>query len=114
VLGSDGRNGRNGTWDEGDMSESFAAGIQEQSPIGSISLFPNPAADFITVKETLENPTVAVVSVSNVLGETLYAKSVPSNPEINETINVAGFTAGIYFISVKTQAGTSVRRFVKE
>jgi hypothetical protein len=91
----------------------FTTGIQDQPAIANLSVFPSPATDFVTVKETFGTLVSAVISVSNVLGETVYTKSITTS-ELNETINVAGFTSGVYFISVKTSSGTSIRRFVKE
>jgi hypothetical protein len=92
----------------------FATGINNQSANGNLDLFPNPATNFVTVKETVSNSVSSVISITNVLGETVFTKSISGTAELNESINISGFDSGIYFISVKTSSGTSVRRFVKE
>lgn len=92
----------------------FSTDVQEQSAIGNLSVFPSPATQFVTVKESFANSVSAVISITNVLGETVYTKSVAGTSELNENINVAEFNSGVYFISVKTASGTTVRRFVKE
>jgi hypothetical protein len=91
----------------------FPTGIADPQSDGALTVFPSPAVQLITVHKTFANAVPAVITISNVLGETVYTKSV-STTELNETINVAGFTDGVYFISVQTINGTSIRRFVKE
>lgn len=88
---------------------------QNEIPIeNDLSVFPIPATQFVTVKESFANSLSAVISITNVLGETVYTKSVSGVSELNENINVADLNSGVYFISVKTASGTTVRRFVKE
>jgi hypothetical protein len=92
----------------------FATGINDQSANGNLDLFPNPANDVVMVKESFSNSVSSVISISNVLGKTVFTKSVSGTAELNESINISGFTSGVYFVSVKTSGGTSVRRLVKE
>jgi hypothetical protein len=89
-------------------------GQNEVSENYQLDVFPSPATDFVNVKETFPNPVSSIISITNVLGETVYSKTISQNPEINENINVSNFDSGVYFISVKTSSGTSVRRFVKQ
>ncbi|MBI3511819.1 MAG: T9SS type A sorting domain-containing protein [Bacteroidetes bacterium] len=92
----------------------FTTGVQDPSVKSNLNLFPSPATEFLTVKETFANSVSATITVSNILGETVFTKSVSAAVELNETINLAGYDPGVYFISVKTSSGTSTRRFVKE
>jgi hypothetical protein len=94
---------------------SFSTAIAAQNAASSnLELYPNPAADFVTIKENFDNANSAVITVSNILGETIFTKTVSPASELNEKINLSGFDSGVYFISVKTQEGTSVKKFVKK
>ena len=92
----------------------FSTGIANSAASGNLDVFPIPATDFISVKEGFAISSSVVISISNILGETVITRSVSHAIEINETINLSGLDAGIYFVTVKTAAGTSVKRFVKE
>jgi hypothetical protein len=93
---------------------SFSTGIADQPANGNLSVYPNPVSGFVTVKETFATPVTAQIIVTNVLGETVYTRSVAGAKELNETINMAGFTNGVYFISITTPSGRSVRKLIKE
>jgi hypothetical protein len=96
------------------VGNSNSVGIADQPATGILSVYPNPASGFVTVKETFANPVAAQIIVTNVLGETVFARSVPGAKELNETINMSGFTDGVYFISIITPTGKSVRKLIKE
>lgn len=91
-----------------------SVGIADQDAAGNLSVYPNPASGFVTVKETFAIPVTAQIAVTNVLGQTVYVKSVPGAKDLNETINMSGFTDGVYFISITTPSGRSVRKLIKE
>jgi hypothetical protein len=53
----------------------------------------------------------------NVLGEMMQeekASPQPSPKEREFTINIKNLPAGIYFLEIKTENGSVVKRFVKE
>ncbi|CAN5913804.1 hypothetical protein BH11BAC7_BH11BAC7_08890 [soil metagenome] len=95
-------------------SVSFNTGITEQSQNAGLTVFPVPATDFVIVSESFASPLITVISITNMLGETLYSKSITDVATLNETINIAAFAKGVYFISVKTSIGYSVKRIIKE
>ncbi|MEO5642545.1 MAG: T9SS type A sorting domain-containing protein [Bacteroidia bacterium] len=92
----------------------FTTGITEQSLNAELAVFPVPATEFVNVSENFTSPLTAVISITNVLGETLYSKSLTDVSGLNETINIAAFAKGVYFVAVKTSLGYSVKRIVKE
>ena len=77
-------------------------GLSEDS-IPSISVFPNPATDFVTV----EAEGLQLVRVSDATGRTI--KSVPTNGNALQ-LDLTDLKAGTYFISAKTRSTSS---FVK-
>jgi hypothetical protein len=92
----------------------FNTGINAVSADRSLTVFPSIATDFIYVKETFTNANVAKLTVTNILGETVFSKTISIAAELDETIDIAGYKSGIYFVSVETASGVAVRRFVKE
>jgi OmpA-OmpF porin, OOP family len=76
----------------------------------SISISPNPATNFIHIKNNFASPLEATVfsSMGNVVFKTTLAK------DGTETINVSGWAAGIYLVAVKSDKNFAVRKIVKE
>ena len=70
-------------------------------------LAPNPAHDYLRLTATL--PTA--YTVRSILGQALASGTVASGPA---TVPVAGLSAGVYFLELRTAAGRVVQRFVKD
>ena len=74
-------------------------------------LYPNPAKDIlnISISSSLKGTTLVI---QNTLGEVIYSKSIPIAIGSNalESIDVSGFTKGVYFINIENK----VFKFVKE
>ena len=90
---------------------SLKTGIKEiQAPEATMNLYPNPANSYIT----LSLPTTqsgGTAAITNLLGQTLKTVRVSAG---NNTISVAELPPGVYFITVKTAAGTETRKIIKE
>ena len=66
-----------------------------------LSIFPNPATDFITVEaEGLQS-----VSLTDINGKTLSSQAAKGN---SIRVDVSGLKAGVYFISAKTRSTSSL------
>lgn len=94
------------------QSVSTCTGIEEVTNNNLISLYPNPANDFISidfsVSEAMDNITMYVV---NTVGEiVLIKKGILSNTTLH-TGNLAG---GVYFIQVESKSGTTIKKFIKQ
>lgn len=70
----------------------------------SLSLFPNPATNTINVTSSQDIVSLTVVDQ---LGKVVLTKNKSSN------IDVSGLQSGIYFIKIATDAGSSVKKFIK-
>ncbi len=81
---------------------------------GSLSIYPSPTTQNITLDVTFANMASAEISVCNLLGEIVFAKTSEPQKYLHETINVTGLPNGIYFLGVKTAFGNSIQRFVKQ
>ena len=83
----------------------YIEGVQNLAHNNTIGLFPNPAITSLTITST---DKIAIISITNLLGQTLYTHEY--NTE-KAQIDVSTFASGIYFIKIN---GTEVKKFVKE
>ncbi|MES2567941.1 MAG: T9SS type A sorting domain-containing protein [Bacteroidota bacterium] len=74
----------------------------------SLTLFPNPVNSVLNLKS--ENEENLFIEITDVLG-----KIVLSEKTMSPSISVAGFSSGIYFVSVKNESGAEAKlKFIKE
>ncbi len=75
---------------------------------GGISIYPNPANDFIYIKldEGLNNGTI---TITNAAGQKCWNQNITYQTEI---INISELSAGLYFISVNTAHGKITKRII--
>ena len=92
----------------------FVTGIQSQNSLPTFSVYPSPASQTITIEGNLTSSMNAEISICDMLGKMQFRKMTGNVSTIKETINVADLPPGIYFVTIKTQDGNSVRRFVKQ
>lgn len=83
-------------------------GIEENDHC-SLSIYPNPATDVITVSSA--TPMMERVEIFDLAGKQVYAASYVTN---GTEINISNFTSGTYMIRIVTEDGISVRKFVKK
>ncbi|MBR4647819.1 MAG: fibronectin type III domain-containing protein [Bacteroidales bacterium] len=77
--------------------------------LNSISLYPNPANDYINVQCSTFN--VQSVEVIDAYGKVINTVNMIDNPA---RINVSGLANGIYFVRVTTDEGVATKTFVKK
>jgi len=77
-------------------------GIEEVNLSAGVSVYPNPANDFINVAYGLTNNSVVTVDVINVLGERVMTEYVGSQVAGNYTsrLDVSNLSAGVYMLNV--------------
>ena len=97
------------------ISTHKAVGIPAYSiDAASISLYPNPATNQLTIHASgLQNDKAVTVSIMNVLGMDV---STPLNVRwsLSEVeVDVSQLPAGMYFLQFKTESGSVVKKFVK-
>ena len=76
----------------------------------SISLSPNPASNEVRITGVSYTGSVEIFTP---LGKEVY-NSAGSSGSNAETINVSALSSGIYFVRVRTSAGVSTAKFVKQ
>ena len=77
----------------------------------AISVFPNPAADYISII-TNSSSTLREVKILDLTGRTVETKQVQKG-ENSIRISISDNPAGVYLISFTTDQGTKVRKFIK-
>ncbi|HTA82844.1 MAG TPA: C10 family peptidase [Bacteroidia bacterium] len=83
----------------GSIAES-AVGINELSLDNFIKVYPNPTRGPLQVEFNLPADGDYKVSVTNVLGQTIYTNTLHISGEYTENIDLSSFTKGVYFLSV--------------
>ena len=81
----------------------------EETTCGNISVYPNPARDF--VKVSTDNSQQSTVKVYNTLGMLVEEIEINSN---ETEINVSDYNPGIYFFNIQTENGNVTRKIVVE
>ena len=75
------------------MTEDNGVSVQEKA-INQISIYPNPANDFVTIKSL--NP-MECISITNFLGKEVYHKTSNKNTDLFRTKNLP---AAVYFVRI--------------
>lgn len=82
--------------------------------IGVISLFPNPAAEEITLSFDLTKTSDVTIEVVSTTGQVLLVLNDVDVLNTNYVLNVSEWSTGVYFVKVKTTDGINSIRFVKK
>jgi uncharacterized repeat protein (TIGR01451 family) len=82
--------------------------IKEATSIKSIiTVYPNPATEEFTIKT---EQSYTSYTITNSIGQVMMTKDMNGK---ESKVNVKELSTGIYYISLKGQGGTEVRKFVK-
>jgi len=65
-------------------------------------VWPNPATDFVNIRQELIGAEAVNIQVSDVFGKVLWRTNLESVDLIDEQVNLSSFAAGIYFVRVQT------------
>jgi hypothetical protein len=94
------------------ITQASDVGINEiNADSNTIAVYPNPATNNITidVSATLNMP--ATIEILNIQGQLI--KTIVTNSNKTD-IDISAFPSGMYFVKVKTEKRTEVRKFMKE
>lgn len=88
-------------------------GIADIEFTNSISIFPNPANDVINVDLSDVEAGNFEVSLVNMIGETVVVPfSINSNNRSELSLNVEGFSPGVYFVKIEGEQKVAVKPIV--
>lgn len=81
--------------------------------ISGMRMYPNPATESVNVLFTAENTENGVLSVMNLMGQTVYTMNIDVNEGTNMvTVPVNQLPAGIYMVNIKTNRGISTQKLI--
>ncbi|MCO5263550.1 MAG: T9SS type A sorting domain-containing protein, partial [Lentimicrobium sp.] len=92
---------------QAEVEAACAVGITEFGDIQLISIYPNPASDFISIKEIGLNNEISVIFY-NQLG------LITSTIELtSDRVDISHLEKGIYIVEIKSNSGVSRQKFIK-
>ncbi|MBN8701702.1 MAG: T9SS type A sorting domain-containing protein [Bacteroidetes bacterium] len=85
----------------------YKTGLEESSM--NVSVYPNPATDFVTIKvESTENTTATIYNYSGVAVKTIALA------ETETKVNISELPAGMYFVEVVSNGNKEVKKVIKQ
>lgn len=88
-------------------------GIQDQNLLdGKISIFPNPATDFVNVQFVNRSSEEVSVNIFNIIGEKINLPIITTanNGVTSNRINTSELANGYYMVQIKTETATKTMR----
>jgi hypothetical protein len=87
--------------------------VEEIDALSAFNTYPNPVQDQINVELNFTENLNYNINVMDVLGNKVMDLGQFNNNGLKESFNVAGLSAGMYFIAVHTELGQNVMKFTK-
>gem|GEM_PF-3633287 len=94
--------------------DASALGIPQPGRAGEISIFPNPFSSVITVSLNDPVPSVYEITVTDLTGRKIYARSFSARAQLKTTINLESFSSGVYLLEAKSANSTRVRKIIRQ
>jgi len=89
-----------------DVYANVTVGVNEFGEQVYVAVYPNPAKDLLMVKS---NGDLQNVRIMNNIGQIVFDQQAGVS---NMQINISNFEAGVYFIQVETESGSSTQKIV--
>ena len=90
----------------------FNTADEKPLPDNALKYFPNPATNKLNVQLSLEEPTLANVTLADLSGRVILIDEIKNAYQNNLEYNVSNLPAGAYLVRVATKNGTSTKKFV--
>lgn len=91
---------------------SIVSGINEISLNDYINVYPNPTSGNLQVSFDLPTDGDYELSVANVLGQTVYTNNLHIAGQSTHNIDMSGFSKGVYFLSIKGNSSSGVKKIL--
>ena len=105
-------------WDEGEgFVMEYAAGTSHipdpASGLNDVTVYPNPATDFITLKFNTEHAENVAVNVVDVTGKQVYTEQINhAGGDFQRQFNISNLSEGFYIMNLETSKGKTVCKFI--
>jgi hypothetical protein len=93
------------------FSKGFPTSVTEKEAFSSFNVFPNPASDVLTINLIANTGNIVNYSLKSITGQTILTNEVNSKV-LNETINIANFETGVYFLELNTDQGGYTHKII--
>ena len=77
--------------------------------VPNVTIYPNPANDKVFIEAEAEIEEVVVYTITGVI----VGQRTTVNGQQTLSINVSDLSKGVYFVNVKTGAGSVVKKIIK-
>ena len=90
-------------------------GIEENSGLSNIEVYPNPASSLLNVNLTNETEGQLTFKVMDMTGKVISCESVENfGGELHHSINVSNLAKGMYILNIESKQGKNIRKFIVE
>jgi hypothetical protein len=87
--------------------------MNELPGVKSLNISPNPASDFVMVRAYNERSQQIQLVLTDMAGKSLINESFAAlKGNIEKSIDVSNFAAGMYFLTLKTAEGKTTQKVV--
>lgn len=83
-----------------------------ESEAKGYNIHPNPAKDIVYISWHEQSNNAATISITDINSKVIYSKKALMNNEIS--IDLRSVTAGLYYLNIATEAGTTTQKLVIE
>ncbi len=89
--------------------------VNELNNNGEITIYPNPAKDFVRIKAPISFIDSIVLTISNIYGQSLLENKVNSmNTPGNYSLNISSLQSGVYILTIKSGLKQYTCKLIKE
>jgi hypothetical protein len=85
-------------------------GIEEMDIASKLALYPNPTSGALFIKTQDSDIEVTTIELMDITGKVISTYDV-SNQDIQ--LDLAGYTAGVYFVKINSNQGSTVQKVLK-
>lgn len=89
-----------------------SVGMKEEQAGTTVGIFPNPTTGEVNIRVELTDAHEFTVSVLNTLGQSVKEISQPASNGADVRLDLSGQPQGVYFVTVKSQAGSVTKRVI--
>ncbi len=98
----------------GPPSETIVLGVEENSILEDLSLFPNPSEDEINVRFNIANSQSLELITTDITGKVIETRLINAGAGANLILmDVANFAQGVYFLNLRSSGLNKTLQFVK-
>jgi len=94
------------------MLQVLNLGVNNITSENDVTVYPNPANGVLNVSLDLQEQGNYALTLTNVLGQTVYTDNIQLNGKTNKTIDVSNFGKGVYILSIAGQNNRIVKHVV--